>query len=91
MAVPGWTVRLSAELTPNLGTVIGAACAQAALMVALAAWLRADIRALETTVRADFRALDGRVNILARTHERSRRARGPPRSATGLIPSNRNP
>ena len=54
MAVPGWTVRLSAELTPNLGTVIGVACAQAALMVALAAWLRADVG-----------ALDGRANVLA--------------------------
>ena len=66
MAVPGWTVRLSAELTPNLGTVIGVACAQAALMVALASWLHADIRALETGVRADSRTLDGRVNFLAK-------------------------
>ena len=32
---------------------------------ALAVWLRADIRALETDVRADIRALDGRINILA--------------------------
>ena len=56
---------MSAELNPILETVIGAASALAALMVALAAWLRADIRALGTTVRADFRALDGRVNILA--------------------------
>lgn len=56
---------MNADLIPILGTVIGAAGALAALMVALAAWLRADIRALETDVRADIRALDGRVNVLA--------------------------
>ena len=55
---------MRADLIPILGTVIGAAGALAALMVALAAWLRADIRALETDVRADIRALDGLVNVL---------------------------
>ena len=46
------------DLIPILGTVVGAAGA-------LAARLRADIRALESGIRAEIRALHARVNVLA--------------------------